>query len=198
MTSQIVSTTIDSTYPVAGVDNDTQGFRDNFQIIKDNFAFAASEITALQNRVLLKDALPDTTLDNNMNGNSIVAVNLDQATEKYHNAGTLIAGQSISFLNGHFQTVRLNLPEETDNIVLTLADWPTETERVAKMTVELYGNDTPKTVIWVVEGGGPIKTNSSFPTTFTVDSSTNPIVVDFWTYSNGSTVFAEYKGRFEE
>ena len=34
MASNIISSTIDDTYPVAGIDNDTQGFRDNFNIIK--------------------------------------------------------------------------------------------------------------------------------------------------------------------
>ena len=32
MASNIVDTTIDETYPVAGVENDSQGFRDNFNI----------------------------------------------------------------------------------------------------------------------------------------------------------------------
>ena len=37
MASNIVDTTIDDTYPVAGIDNDSQGFRDNFNIIKDMY-----------------------------------------------------------------------------------------------------------------------------------------------------------------
>jgi hypothetical protein len=48
MASNIVSETIDAAYPVAGVDNDTQGFRDNFQIIKDGLLTAKIEITSLQ------------------------------------------------------------------------------------------------------------------------------------------------------
>jgi hypothetical protein len=32
---------------------------------------------------------------------------------------------------------------------------------------------------------------------FIVDSSTDPIIVDFWTYNRGNIVYAEYKGRFE-
>ena len=48
MASNIISGTIDGTYPVAGVDNDTQGFRDNFTIIKTGLAEANSEIGALQ------------------------------------------------------------------------------------------------------------------------------------------------------
>ena len=48
MASNINPNTIDTAYPVAGQDNDTQGFRTNFTIIKNNFLTAASEITSLQ------------------------------------------------------------------------------------------------------------------------------------------------------
>lgn len=48
MASNINPTNIDITYPIAGQDNDTKGFRDNFTSIKNNFTTAASEITALQ------------------------------------------------------------------------------------------------------------------------------------------------------
>jgi len=48
MASQINPNNIDGTYPVAGQDNNTQGFRDNFTNIKLNFQFARNEISALQ------------------------------------------------------------------------------------------------------------------------------------------------------
>jgi hypothetical protein len=48
MTSSINPTNIDITYPIAGQDNDTKGFRDNFTVIKNNFSVARSEITAVQ------------------------------------------------------------------------------------------------------------------------------------------------------
>lgn len=48
MASNINPTQINITYPIAGQDNDTQGFRDNFSSIQNNFNIAASEITALQ------------------------------------------------------------------------------------------------------------------------------------------------------
>ena len=34
MASNIDNTSIDATYPIAGQDNDSQGFRDNFTVIK--------------------------------------------------------------------------------------------------------------------------------------------------------------------
>ena len=48
MTSQINTANINTAYPVAGVDNDSQGFRDNFLNIKAAVDVAASEITNLQ------------------------------------------------------------------------------------------------------------------------------------------------------
>ena len=49
MASNIVPGNIDATYPKAGQDNSSQGFRDNFSEIKTAFTTAQSEITNLQN-----------------------------------------------------------------------------------------------------------------------------------------------------
>lgn len=195
MASNIISGTIDGAYPVAGVDNDTQGFRDNFTIIKDGLATAASEIGALQ------DNTAKLNESNDFNGTDIADANFTLNTEKYHNIGTVVNGQNISFLNGHHQSLSINLGEGTDTVNFALADWP-ERDHLAKMTVQMFGNDTAKTVTFTVDGGGTIKYNRTgnnpFPTTLTIDSSTDPVVIDFWTYNQGTTVYAEYRGRFED
>jgi hypothetical protein len=194
MASNIISGTIDGAYPVAGVDNDTQGFRDNFTIIKTGLATAASEVTALQaNTAKLNES-------NDFNGTDITDANFSLNTEKYHNIGTVTTGMNISFLNGVHQSLKVNLDEGVNTINFALADWP-DRDHLAKMTVQLFGNDTAKTVTFTVDGGGTIKYNRTgnnpFPVTLTVDSSEDPIVIDFWTYSQGTTVYAEYRGRFE-
>lgn len=71
MTSQINPNNIDGNYPIAGVSNNTQGMRDNFTNIKQNFQYAENEIDDLQSKVVLKSALTGTTLDNNL-GNNLV------------------------------------------------------------------------------------------------------------------------------
>ena len=139
MASSIISDTIDGAYPVAGIDNDTQGFRDNFTIIKTGLATATSEITTLQNTTA---KLNET---NDFNGTEITDANFSLNTEKYHNIGTVISGQNISFLNGHHQSLAINLGEDTPSIAFALADWPAR-DHLAKMTVQLFGNDTAKTV----------------------------------------------------
>jgi len=76
MTSQINPNNIDGNYPVAGVPNNTQGFRDNFTNTKSNFQFASDEISELQSKAVLKAALDGTTLDNNLNDNLFYAAQL--------------------------------------------------------------------------------------------------------------------------
>ena len=48
MASKIVPGNVDGTFPTAGQDNSSQGFRDNFTATKNNFTEAKSEIEALQ------------------------------------------------------------------------------------------------------------------------------------------------------
>lgn len=55
--SEIDYTSIDSLFPRQGVDNSSQGFRDNFEYIKNGLAIASSEITDLQQKALLKAPL---------------------------------------------------------------------------------------------------------------------------------------------
>ena len=52
MASNINSSNINTFYPIAGQDNDTQGFRTNFTNIVNNFSVAASEISTLQSKVI--------------------------------------------------------------------------------------------------------------------------------------------------
>ena len=189
MASNIISETIDGAYPVAGVDNDTQGFRDNFTIIKTGLATAQSEITSLQANTAKLDE------SNDFLGSDVTNANFSLNTEKYHNIGTVITGQNISFLNGHYQSMNINLGEGASTINFSLADWP-ERDHVAKITVQMLGNDTAKTVTFNVDGGGIIKYSNNFPASLIVDSSTNPIIIDFWTYNQGTTVYAEYRGQF--
>ena len=56
MASNINTTNINESYPVAGVDNDSQGFRDNFATIKNNFVSAKAEIESLQDNTAKTNA----------------------------------------------------------------------------------------------------------------------------------------------
>lgn len=107
MTSNINANNIDGQYPVAGQDNDSQGFRDNFTATKTNFQYASAEITDLQNKAVLKAALTGTTLNNDMNGATLSnAVLQDMAG----NVVALVSGNSVAvdYTQGPYQTLTLN------------------------------------------------------------------------------------------
>ena len=82
MTSAINPNNIDGAYPVAGQDNNSQGFRDNFTNTATNFQYAADEITDLQNTAELKSALTGTTLNNNRGGSVLSNAQLQDMSEK--------------------------------------------------------------------------------------------------------------------
>jgi len=65
MASNINYINVDESFPIAGQDNDSQGFRDNFATIKSSLASAKTEITNLQ------DNTAKLNVNNNFNQNEI-------------------------------------------------------------------------------------------------------------------------------
>jgi hypothetical protein len=119
MTSQINPNNIDGTYPVAGQANNTQGFRDNFTNTKTNFQYAADEITDLQNKAVLKQALSGTTLDNNLNDNLIYAVKLQDVSYTYVQNTATSGSIAIDYSTGQYQYLTT-----TGSISLSFSNWP--------------------------------------------------------------------------
>ena len=119
MTSSINPQNIDGNYPVAGVPNNTQGFRDNFTNIQTNFTYAKNEITDLENKAILKSALTGTTLDNNMQDQLIYSALIrDFSGSSVQN--TVTAGSVIlDYSAGHYQTV-----STTGSITLGFSNFP--------------------------------------------------------------------------
>jgi hypothetical protein len=105
MTRAINPNDIDGTYPVAGQDNNSQGFRDNFTNTKTNFQYAANEITDLQTNAVLKAALTGTALDNDMGGSPLSNANISDFSAVAAILGTLSGSVTIDYTAGHYQTV---------------------------------------------------------------------------------------------
>jgi hypothetical protein len=105
MTSAINPNNIDGAYPVAGQDNDSQGFRDNFTNTKTNFEYAADEITDLQNKAVLKAALTGGVLDNNMAGSLLSNAQLQDMSETRVALGTISGTATIDYSAGPYYTL---------------------------------------------------------------------------------------------
>jgi hypothetical protein len=99
MTSQINPNNINTAYPVAGQDNNTQGFRDNFTFIKNNFTAAASEITALQNTGVVKGS----SAVNDLAGGLIYDARVQDLSASSVNLGSVSGSIEINYAAGHYQ-----------------------------------------------------------------------------------------------
>ena len=105
MSSNINPNNIDGAYPVAGQDNDSQGFRDNFTNTATNFQYAAAEITDLQNKAILKAALTGTTLNNDMGGSILSNAQLQNMSESKVALGSVSGTQTINYAAGPYYTL---------------------------------------------------------------------------------------------
>ena len=105
MTSQINPNDIDGNYPIAGQDNNSQGFRDNFTNTSTNFQYAADEITDLQTNAVLKAALSGTILDNNMNGSLLNNFQARQVSGTVVPLGTTSGSVPLNWNSGSYQTL---------------------------------------------------------------------------------------------
>jgi len=99
MASNILTSDIDELYPVAGADNDSQGFRDNFRLVKTGLATAATEITALQTTTAKLNG------SNDFNGNVIREANFIANSEEVYVTDEIVASQNIRFVNGNYQII---------------------------------------------------------------------------------------------
>lgn len=119
MASQINPTLIDGAYPVAGQDNNSQGFRDNFTNTRTNFQAAEDEINDLQAKVILKAALTGETLDNNMNDALLYAAKIQDFSATRAAITTTSGTVTVNYASGHYQTVTTS-----GSITLAFSNFP--------------------------------------------------------------------------
>ena len=102
MASKIVPANIDGTYPKAGQDNSSQGFRDNFSSIKNNFTEAKTEIEDLQTNKANLNA------SSNFTDNEVIRAKLKDTSETVYAHGNVSGGSVIlNHENGHYQTLTI-------------------------------------------------------------------------------------------
>ena len=182
MTSAINPNDIDGTYPVAGQDNNSQGFRDNFTNTKTNFQYAANEITDLQTNVVLKAALTGTVLDNDMGGSPLSNANISDFSAVAAILGTLSGTVAINYVSGHYQTVTTG-----GSISLSFTNWPAA-GNFGIVRVQITVNSTSYTVTLpaaVSVGTSNLQGYSSGVITF---NRAGTYTYDFTTSDGGTTI----------
>lgn len=197
--SNIVTSTIDATYPVSGQDNDTQGFRDNFSNIKMALDQAKSEITELQNYSVLTgsvDTVNHVAVINNLNNSVIINGSHNQfyGTAYHPSAANSSGAIEIDLINGTLQKFKL-----TVDTSLTFKNWPA-TAKYALVRIHLIVDDaSPEITVDITsitsQGNGVKYAEASFPSLHI--GKTSEIVFDAWSHDNGTTFFLKYIGEFQ-
>jgi len=199
MTSNINYAAISTTYPVAGQDNDSQGFRDNFTAISAGLAEAATEISALQQvAVTVADlATQSTPVVNNMLGSTISNGLYVQFNGVFFNGGTVSTSANIDLNNGPVQQFTAS-----SNVTLTFTDWPS-TGKYAVVRVILIGDQqSTRTVTLSTSNAGLIKpatgwaNGTGLPATVTLGTTGKYEVIEAWTVDGGAHVFLKAIGEY--
>jgi hypothetical protein len=119
--SSINTSKVNVNYPTAGVNNNSQGFRDNFASIKNNLDAAGTEITDLQQKAIVKSALTGMTVDNNMSDTLISnALTRSFRSSTYNLGNALIGTVAIDVSKGDVQYGTIS-----GNVTLGFTGWAT-------------------------------------------------------------------------
>jgi hypothetical protein len=193
VTSNINFAAINENFPVAGQDNDTQVFRDNFDTIKSNFSAAKTEIEDLQDNSARLDQ------SNDFNYNIVTALTLQDAYLYKRDYGSSIVAltQEISFKQAMYHIIKF-----AGNCSLSFIEFPTADVdafgfgKIGKATLELYSDSaSTRTITFTTTGTTVIKKSPGFPGTLTVSSATNPVIIEVWQHST-DVIFLNYVGSF--
>ena len=186
--SNINPQNIDGSFPIAGQDNNSQGFRDNFTNTINNFTFAAAELTDLQTYAVLKGPLGSVgqtgTPSNDMAYTFITAPQLIKAVETINAIGNVSTGgsQTIDWTDGHYQTLSV-----TGTATLSFAStWPAANLWTKlRLRILSYGSTAVTFPTTVTENISNIRGYTSGTTVYL---SSGLHEFEFTTYDNGSIV----------
>lgn len=199
--STINTSGIDANYPIPGKNNSTQGFRDNFASIKQNLDISGSEITDLQNKVVLKSALANSTLNNDMGNTLIANASVLQFRSTMYSLGNALVGNVL--VNCSAGDVQYG--NVAGNISLSFGSWvPTNT--LGGVELQLGREDAnsnytitfPPQAIFDSNHGWNLIENSSQAnslTTITFPHDVTQINLKLTTTDCGNTIFVQPTNR---
>jgi hypothetical protein len=160
MTSQINFGAINTAYPVAGVDNNSQGFRDNFTAISAGLATAKTELTALQTNAVLKANLAtNTVINNDLLGSTISNGLYNKFYGVYFSGGTIASSANIDLANGPVQKFILS-----GDATLTFTGWPSSGKMGLIRVLVASDQNGVRTPGFATGSGGSVRYDTAYPT----------------------------------
>ena len=184
MASNIVPGNVDNTYPTAGQDNSSQGFRDNFSATKNNFTEAKTEIESLQTNKASLNASSDFA------DNEVTRAKFKDTSETIYAHGTTGGAITLNHGNGHYQTITTNA-----SVTLSFTNWPA-TATLGKIILDVtcasvaHTLTIPSAVMVAdnVTGGDGSSDTITFP-------DTKRFLYEFLTTDAGTTILMHQVGK---
>jgi len=173
--SNIITNTIDTAFPVAGQDNSSEGFHNNYSAIKTALNTAASEITTLQTNSVSK------ITDNDLGLHNLSNAVIQNILLKVNPSGT----STIDFANSAYHKISIN---STTSITVSPTSWPAS-GTYAKVYIEV--NATASVSLTFTAAGTLLKEASL---TFPYTTGIGITLWELWSTNQGGTVFVKKIG----
>ncbi len=180
------SNNINVLYPIPGVDNDTQGFRDNFGNIKNALQAAAQELSNLNlNTSKLNTGTNDYNYGATIYRAPLKAVGFVTTTDD-----NVDADADINFLLGSYHQVIID-----GAVKLTVTNLP---QLYSTVRIEVKNENTGASSVDFDTSGFTVKTESTLTLPYDLAESTSTShVFDLWSIDGGDTLFVKHVGDFD-
>ena len=204
--SNINTANINANYPIAGQNNSSQGFRDNFGSIVTNFNAASNEITDLQQKAILTSSLTDganLAVQNNLNGaplsNAVIQGFKSKAVNVLQNS---VSGNTITIDTTQADVYSIDFSGSlnfsgTGAINVAFANWTAVAGSQAGQVTVVFNNIGNKTIglpsivngsKYTIENYNPATNTFTAPFDVSTNSYANSISYTFSTLDCGASI----------
>lgn len=191
---------IDTTYPVAGQDNDSQGFRDNFSNIKQALDDTKAAVQSLETTSPTGLTADETQGINNFNDKIIAKAILKDTAMAAPSAETIAGETNVDFQSGHYRRLILTT-EKPDTNTVVVTNWA-PAESMGHMILEVRSNNNNQKNLAFSSPSGDILTDTSnldlsagyYDMTSTSQAK---YIFEIWSPDQGANIFVYFVGKFE-
>jgi len=212
--SDINYSDINNNFPVAGEDNDTQGFRDNFNTIKQSLQTAKTEVGDLQVHTAKISSPSGSKIINDFNFNGIENASMKNNRNYFYvNLCDETSEIEINYANGDYQILNAD-----KDLFLKLIGFPNTSDELnkfmSKVTIEIHSaDDDPKIItvpgditeiideiettthLDIITNSSPFWSMVDFDVSFTVLPN-SVVLLELWKY--GNTIFLHYVDDYND
>lgn len=178
------SNDIDEAYPVAGRDNNSQGFRDNFSSIKNALTTAGEEITDLQNQTA------KTNGSNNFNGNLIENATTNNLFGVVNTETVNTSSATVGVSDAEYHIFNIN-----STSTLSLTDWGTN-GYYQRIRLHLVNGDKQDNYVVTISGTGNSTIRKNYSGPIILDTIGTPVILDIWSTDSGTNIYINRLGEF--